>query len=33
MAWSDPAQELMIFVVRTLPGYLCAQTPWNRSND
>ena len=33
MALPDAAQELMIFVVRTLPGYLCAQTLWDRSND
>jgi hypothetical protein len=33
MALPQAAQELMIFVVRTLLGYLCAQTLWNRLND
>ena len=33
MVLPDAAQELMIFVVRTLPGYPCAQTLWSRSND
>ena len=33
MAGLDAAQELMIFVLRTLPGYLRAQTLWNRSHD
>jgi hypothetical protein len=27
MVLPDAAQELKIFVVRTLPGYLCAQSP------
>ena len=33
MALPDAAQELMIFVVRTLLEYPCAQTLWSRSND